>query len=293
MFIHMLSNTLEKVIFLLADEEQIKPARKMREKMKKDREKIVLYKIEKSIDQCRHQNAAHAICPGSGILYVTDSEKTAKELHQEDCPVAALLHEKNKEEVFAGIPYAIMHVEEQTFDSLEKAYLRLTGQPWTIMETERCIIRETTVEDVEAFYRIYAEPSITYYMEDLFPEPEEEKAYAREYMEKVYSFYGYGMWSIVNKENGEVIGRAGLSWREGFAIPELGFLIGVPYQRKGYAYEVCRAIVDYGKEELEFERIQALVKKANVASVCLCEKLGFTYMDTVENEGEVYERYVG
>ena len=148
------------------------------------------------------------------------------------------------------------------------------------------------MEDVDAFYRIYKEPSITFYMEDLFKEPEEEREYTREYIKKIYGFYGYGLWSIVGKESKTIIGRAGISWREGFDIPELGFVIAVPYQHKGYAYEVCHAILEYGKVELRFEEVQALIKKGNEASVRLCTKLGFVRRDSVEDKGKAYERYV-
>lgn len=47
-------------------------------------------------------------------------------------------------------------------------------------------------------------------------------------------------------ENGEaraVVGRAGVSHREGFPNPELVFLIGVPWQGRGYAAEVCGVIL--------------------------------------------------
>lgn len=274
---------LKKIVIILADGEQREAAYRMREKTGKTKEVIVC-------------ESAQCIGPFTGdsrdTLFVTDSQETAQELFDRNCPVTALIHDNNKGEGFERIPYALADIEEQTWESFERAYLRLTGQPWTILETKRCVIRETTVEDVETLYRIYAEPSITYYMENLFLEPEEEREYTRNYIEKVYGFYGYGMWSIVNKENGEVIGRAGLSWREGFEIPELGFLTAVPYQRKGYAYEVCRAVLEYGREELEFESIQALIKRENKASIGLCEKLGFTYRDRVENDGEWYDRYI-
>ena len=57
--------------------------------------------------------------------------------------------------------------------------------------------------------------------------------------------------------------------------PELGFIIGVPWQRKGYAYEVCSAILKYAKEELDFEKVISFVMEENKASIALCEKLGF------------------
>lgn len=160
------------------------------------------------------------------------------------------------------------------------------------METGRCLVRETMVEDVEEFYRIYAEPSITYYMEDLFPDPEDEREYVKNYIREIYGFYGYGMWTILDRESNQIIGRAGLSWREGFDVPELGFLTAVSHQRKGYAYEVCKAIVEYGENELGFQEIQALVRKENEASVCLCRKLGFRWENEAVDRGIGYERFV-
>lgn len=225
-------------------------------------------------------------------LFVTDEALILQELRRQGRYVIAFLHDNNGSKDWSGAAYMIADIEELEMDSFEKAYQRMVGEPWTVLETERCMIRETTVEDVEEFYRIYAEPSITYFMDPLYEKPEEERAYAQDYIEKVYSFYGYGMWSIVNQATGRVMGRAGLSWREGYDIPELGFVIEVPYQRQGYAFEVCRAIVDYGFHELDFEKIQALVKAENVASVMLCKKLGFECCGEVEEQGEEYERYV-
>ena len=63
----------------------------------------------------------------------------------------ALLHENNRTEDLSGAAYAITDIEELSWDSFEKAYQRMAGKPWKIVETERCVIRETIVEDVENF----------------------------------------------------------------------------------------------------------------------------------------------
>ena len=152
------------------------------------------------------------------------------------------------------------------------------------------MIRESVIEDVDSFYEIYKDPSITEYMEDLYADRDEEAAYLRDYIKRVYGFYGYGMWTVLERKSGQVIGRAGISLREGSDIPELGFVIGVPWQRQGYAYEVCQAILAYGREELYFTHFQTLVMKGNEKSKKLCEKLGFIFEEDVEIDGVVYER---
>ncbi len=223
------------------------------------------------------------------ILYITDSGQEYRALRQNGWYVLPYRHEKNQETDFTGAMYVLERVEEADYGTLDMAYRRLAGLPWEILTTGRCVIRETTVEDVEAFYQIYAEEAITEYMEDLFEDSAEEIAYTRDYIEKVYAFYGYGLWTVLEKESGQVIGRAGITWREGFGLPELGFVIGVPWQRQGYAYEVCSAILVYAGEELGMTQIQALVMGDNRKSAALCEKLGFTESDEqVEVNGKMH-----
>jgi RimJ/RimL family protein N-acetyltransferase len=93
----------------------------------------------------------------------------------------------------------------------------------------------------------------------------------------VYEFYGFGMWTIVLKDNGEVIGRAGVSYREGFEHPELGFMIGTKYQRQGLAYEVCSAILEYMHENYEMEEILIFIEPQNTPSILLAKKLGASF----------------
>lgn len=210
----------------------------------------------------------------ANILYITDSEDVFCMLAHQGKYVLPYRHDGNADAFFAGAPYVIEQIEEVDFQTVDMAYRRMAGLPWEILTTQRCVIRETTVQDVDGFYRIYSDSAITEYMEDLYEDRDEETAYIKEYQEKVYGFYGYGMWTVLLKD-GTVIGRAGISWREGFDLPELGFVIGVPWQRNGYAYEVCSAILFYGREELGITQVQALVMEENEKSAALCRKLGF------------------
>ena len=223
--------------------------------------------------------------PKEELLLISDSSKKVRELVDEGYYVLGFYHERNAGEMFEQIPYAVSDAAEVTYRSYNEAYRRLAGIPWDILETNRLFVRESTVEDVDDFYRIYGEPSITYYMEDLFQNPEEEKVYMQEYIRQMYGFYGFGMWTVILKEENRIIGRAGLNTREGYDLPELGFVIEKEYQKHGYAYEACEAILKYAKEELLFDKVQALVEAENRASVKLLQKLGFVYLkDVVENK---------
>lgn len=279
---------LKKIVFIWEKQDIVKEMEPLLRELKEKHIEISVESADIETNRVIHGNSAAA----KETLFVTDSALWQKRLWERRLPVIVYLHEENREEDFMLAEYAIEQIGEIGQESLELAYLRLTGQPWMILTTERCIVRETTVDDVDSFYEIYREPSVTEYMEGLYEDRDAEIAYVQDYIRNVYRFYGYGMWTVLEKTSGKVIGRAGLSWREGYDIPELGFVIGVPWQRQGYAFEVCRAILDYGRKELGFVSFQALIMEENEKSRLLCEKLGFVKNETVEAGGMKYERMV-
>lgn len=183
--------------------------------------------------------------------------------------------------------YAITDLDEVEDEDLFKIYQRVANEPWEILRTDRMLVRETMVEDVDAFYAIYAEPSITEHMEPLYDNPDDERVYTKNYIKDVYGFYGYGMWTVLDKNTHVILGRAGLYPREGYDSPELGFVIGFQYQGKGLAFEVCKAILEYGHKELEFPLIRAKVMPANIKSLGLLKKLGFSISKETSEDGMI------
>ncbi len=216
-------------------------------------------------------------------VILTDEASVAIECSEQQQPYLFLLTEQNKQERLPTGAYCIESMEDISEDYLKKVYQRAKGLPWDILETDRLLIREITVEDVPRLYELYAEESITRYMEPLFPTRQQEEEYTRDYIKNIYHFYGYGMWLIVLKESGEVIGRAGLEYKEGLEGLELGFMLGKEYQHEGYAFEACRAILDYARVELEQSDVYAVAHEENRESIALCERLGFQKMlDTLK-----------
>ena len=218
---------------------------------------------------------------GQGALYIVDTKRNLDFVKSMGLPVLAWLHEENRDQDLSAASYAVEDPHALDMVFYEKVYRREMHIPWEILETDRCLVREMVSEDAEAFEKIYREPEIGRYMKDFHGDAAGEAVYIREYQAH-YRFYEYGVWSIVLKETGEVIGRAGFSEADAGnamqenTLPCLGYMIGVPWQRQGLAYEVCRALLQYAKEELEFEAVQLLVEAGNQASVGLAQKLGFT-----------------
>lgn len=237
---------------------------------------------------------AEQLCIGGCLeesLFISDDKDVLEYLSGKGAYTIACYH-KGVAGLMGSSQYAIEGIAGIDADYMEKVYQRYRGIPWHISETNRCRIREMGPEDLNDLYDLYADSRVTQYTEALFADREQERHYIEDYIENIYKYFGFGTWLIHRKEDGVLIGRAGFNYRPGFDEAELGFVIGYPYWRNGYAYEVCSHLLQLGKKVFEFEKIQALADKENTASICLLEKLGFGYAEDVVVDGKEYRRYL-
>jgi len=221
------------------------------------------------------------------LCVVTDASFYSK-IRELDTDALVCIEEPGQMDDFEGAKYFIMDPFMAEYSYYEKVYKRIRDIPWNVLSTKRLLIRETTEDDVDEFAKMYKNPEMTRYMEDLYSDIEEEKKYAREYRDRVYATQGFGIWTVVRKSDGKVIGRAGLTAREGFDELEIGFAIGCDYQRNGYATEAIRAILKYAAKN-EMGLINALVMPGNEASICLLKKEGFVKVTDTKLNGTDYQ----
>lgn len=224
-------------------------------------------------------------------LFISDDVEVLECLNEKGGFAIACYHE-GVTGLMGTTQYAIEGIVGIDSDYMEKVYQRYCGIPWQITRTNRLLVREMGPDDLDDLYELYADERVSKYTESLFVDRDMEKHYIEDYVENIYKYFGFGTWLVHRRDDGRLIGRAGFNFRPGFDEAELGFVIGYPFWRKGYAYEVCSHLLYLGKTVFEFERIQALVDKENTASICLLEKLGFYYVEDVMVDGKEYRRYL-
>lgn len=160
-------------------------------------------------------------------------------------------------------------------DCLEKIF---TGQ--TILETKRLILRELTDKDYEALCLILQDEETMYAYEGAFDDAE-----ARDWLKRQmarYRQWGFGLWAVVLKENGELIGQCGLTmqpWKEREVL-EVGYLFQRAYWHQGYATEAAAACKKYAFEVLKAQEVCSIIRDINQASQRVARRNGMIPADT-------------
>ncbi len=91
-----------------------------------------------------------------------------------------------------------------------------------ILETDRLFLREMTMDDFDALYKVLADRDIMQH----YPYSFDEKR-VRDWIERNMNRYqenGFGLWAVCLKDTGEMIGDCGLALQkiEGGMLPEIG-----------------------------------------------------------------------
>ena len=119
-----------------------------------------------------------------------------------------------------------------------------------ILETQRLLLREMTQADYPALAEILQDRVAMFAYEHAFSDEETQTWLDR--MRERYAKDGFGLWAVVCKETGEMIGQCGLTWQnyEGERVLEIGYLFQRKHWKKGYAIEAARACKHYAFETL-------------------------------------------
>jgi len=183
--------------------------------------------------------------------------------------------------------------DEVDYDFVNQVFQYAHFEPTTIISTDRLIIRELSVDDIDALYQIYQNPDTRIFLDDFKDSLTVEKEKHKAYIENIYHFYGFGLWGVFLKENQQLIGRCGIELRmiKGAKEYEIGYLLDKSFQGFGYATESVEAVFDYAFTKLNVPRIVALIDKENLTSIRLAENVGMLLNGECVRDHQCYFLY--
>src|SRR5262245_33337098 len=138
------------------------------------------------------------------------------------------------------------------------------------IETNRLLLRMFRPGDVDDLASLFADPEVMRYVGDGQPAGRVEAEKALKGVLKHWQPHGFGRWAVVDRKTREFIGFGGL--RSLFGIPEVVYHLATAHWGKGLATELARASLRFGFRERRFDRIVAIAKPRNLASVHVMEK---------------------
>ncbi len=166
-------------------------------------------------------------------------------------------------------------------------------QPISIpIDTPRLLLRPMVAADFDALLGIFGDPKV---MAAFSEEPftHEQMRYWLERNLRHQDEFGYGLFSVIRKADGLLIGDCGLEQMdvEGRRVAELGYDFRSDVWNQGYATEAARAVRDYAFNALGLTELISLVRQTNAASARVAEKVGLRRADEFERYGARYWRY--
>lgn len=153
--------------------------------------------------------------------------------------------------------------------------------PRVICQTNRLLLRELTLDDLEPLTAMHLDPEVTRFIG--LRTPEQTRNTLCEWI-AAYSSVGFSKWAVVLRASGELIGRCGLTFAEyeGVSEPELGWTFAQAHWGHGYATEAAAAAMKYGFEGLQLRRIVSLIDPQNFSSERVAMRIGMTFERLVQ-----------
>ena len=153
-----------------------------------------------------------------------------------------------------------------------------------ILTTERLILREYTMDDLEGLLEIISDGETMKY----YPRPYDRDGAVRwiNWCMNSYSQNGFGLWAIQLRDGGEFIGDCGISMQniDGESLPEIGYHINKRHWRLGYASEAAAAVRDWGFTNRDFDSLYSYMNSENIPSYSTAASVGLRRIKEYEDD---------
>lgn len=143
--------------------------------------------------------------------------------------------------------------------------------PPLLLSTDRLTLRGPVADDFAAYRSFYADAEASaFYGGPLAPALAWRKL---AFDIGHWSLRGFGMWSLVARETGLMIGSCGIVHPEGWPRHELTWWIMPQARRRGYALEASQAVLGWAGQALGWPAVETHMNDENLPARRLAERL--------------------
>ena len=165
---------------------------------------------------------------------------------------------------------AVTNAEKTRHTATQRQMTALNTHP--VLETERLILRRPTLDDLDRWSEMMADPESARFIGGVLP----RHLVWRAIMQYVgaWELAGVSMFSVIEKTRGVWIGRVGPWYPPGWPAPEIGWGLHRDAWGRGYALEAAVATMNYAFDTLEWSSVVHCIAPENVRSRALATRLG-------------------
>lgn len=147
-----------------------------------------------------------------------------------------------------------------------------------VFETPRLILRRLHMEDAEDYFAMASNPLVSKHtVWDTHQSVQDSIAYLSMLQKKMDSNQCFH-WGMIDKESHRWIGRVGWIHLEPFhGLAEVGFALHCGWWGQGIMSEAAGAVIRYGFEDLDLNRIEGRCNVGNGGSERVLQKLGMSF----------------
>lgn len=144
--------------------------------------------------------------------------------------------------------------------------------PIPTLMTERLVLRGPEARDFEPVAAFFADADRSWG----FGGPQSRTEAWRWFASLIghWALRGFGFWMVETRASGETVGMVGLWEPEGWPEPELGWVMFVHGEGRGYAFEAALAARDHAYRHMGFTTLASFIFSGNDRSVALAERMG-------------------
>jgi ribosomal-protein-alanine N-acetyltransferase len=158
------------------------------------------------------------------------------------------------------------------------------------LETKRLLLRPMLETDLDALLLIFTDPKVMAAFNHPLFSREQMLGWLQRNIDHQNEF-GYGLFSVILKESGELIGDCGLEEMEDQGAAELGYDFRSDFWNQGYATEAACAVRNYAFNVLKLPHLISLIRVGNPSSKRVAEKIGMTLTEEFTRFGIQYWKY--
>ena len=161
------------------------------------------------------------------------------------------------------------------------------------LETARLILRPLTMKDAQDMYAYAQDPEVSrHVLWDAHQSLGESRRFLR-FALRQYRKGQPGSFAITLRDSGRMIGTVGFMWvNVDYRSAEVGYSLSREYWNRGIMTEALRAVIAFGFDELELNRIEAQHETDNPASGRVMAHVGMRYEGTMRQRLKNKGRFV-